>query len=145
MTPKLAEETIQTWARLVRVQQELLEKVEADLKAAGLPPLVWYDVLLELVRDPSGRLRYRDLHAKLLLAKHNLSRLLDRLEAEQLVMREAVADDARGACIVITDAGKRMQKRIWPVYRRAIERRFASRLSGADVQNLARILAKLRG
>jgi len=145
MTQKPSKETIQTWARLVRVEQELLEKVEGDLKIAGLPPLVWYDVLLELVREPSGRLRYRDLHAKLLLAKHNLSRLLDRLEADRLVAREAVEDDARGAYVDITEAGRQVQKRIWPVYRRAIAQHFASKLSSMDVQQLDKILNKLRG
>jgi DNA-binding MarR family transcriptional regulator len=145
MTEELSAEAVRSWARLVRVEQLLLDQVERDLKIAGLPPLVWYDVLLELVREPGGRLRYRDLRAKLLLAKHNLSRLLDRLEAERLVAREPVEDDARGAQIAITEAGRQMQKRIWPVYRRAIARHFASKLSGTDVQQLGRILNKLRG
>jgi|SRR5664279_761538 len=145
MSQKLSDETIQTWARLVRVEQELLDKVEGDLKKANLPPLVWYDVLLELVREKSGRLRYRDLNAKLLIAKHNLSRLLDRLEAEQLVTREAVDDDARGANIAVTEVGRRMQKRIWPVYHRAIAHHFASRLGHDELEQLDAILKKLRG
>ncbi|MEW6639785.1 MAG: MarR family winged helix-turn-helix transcriptional regulator [Pseudomonadota bacterium] len=144
MIDRLPDDTIRTWARLVRVQQDLLDHVEADLKAAGLPPLVWYDVLLELVREPDGRLRYRDLQARLLLAKHNLSRLLDRLAAEDLITREAVADDARGACIVVTAAGRQLQKRIWPVYHQAIATHFAGKLSGADVKKLGDILDKLR-
>ena len=50
MTAKLADITVTAWARLIRAQQAMLERVEADLKTAGLPPLAWYDVLLELNR-----------------------------------------------------------------------------------------------
>ena len=134
---------IRAWARLIRVEQALLGGVEHDLKAAGLPSLVWYDVLLELVREPDGRLRHRDLHQRMLLAKYNLSRLLDRMEAVRLIDRQPVDDDARGEYVRVTTQGRDMQKRIWPVYGRAIARLFESRLHGSDVDHLLRILGKL--
>src|SRR5215468_2769194 len=130
---------IAVWARLIRVEQKLLERVEADLKAAGLPPLVWYDVLLELMRVPGGRLRHRDLHGRMLLAKYNLSRLIDRMAEHGLVARAPVEDDARGAFIAITETGRRLQKRIWPIYRRAIARHFVTRLDDVDLAQLASI------
>lgn len=143
MTKRLPEAAIQAWARLLRVEQALLDKVEADLKAAGLPWLVWYDVLLELSRAEGNRLRHRDLHARMLLAKYNLSRLIDRMEAEGVVERVPCSDDARGADIAITSTGRALQKRMWAVYQRAIDRHFAGRLSEADVADLTRVLAKL--
>ena len=42
MKPVMEEISVQAWARLVRAQQLLLERVETDLKRAGLPPLRWY-------------------------------------------------------------------------------------------------------
>ena len=57
MTRKPSQETTVAWARLMRVQQGLLVAVEKDLKAAGFPPLAWYDALLELARAPRGELR----------------------------------------------------------------------------------------
>ncbi len=66
--------------------------MEGALKAEGLPPLEWYDVLLELERG--GPMRPRDLQAHLLLAQYNLSRLLDRIEAAGLVERRPCPDDA---------------------------------------------------
>src|SRR5215831_3083808 len=143
MTTTPSKTAIEVWARFIRVEQQLLEKVEADLKAAGLPPLVWYDVLLELVRVPGGRLRHRDLHGRMLLAKYNLSRLIDRMSDHGLVARAPVEDDARGAFIGITEAGRRLQKRIWPVYRRAIAKHFATCLDANDLAQLVNILAKL--
>jgi DNA-binding MarR family transcriptional regulator len=137
------EAAVQAWARLVRVEQALLDRIEEDLKSAGLPPLVWYDVLLELVREPGDRLRHRDLHRRMLLAKYNLSRLLDRMEADGLIGRQPVNDDARGEYVRVTTRGRDMQKRMWPVYRRAIAKHFSSRLSIDDIDQLLRILSKV--
>ena len=144
MTRKLSHAAVDVWARLIRAEHALLEAVEADLKAAELPPLVWYDVALELARAPHGRLRHRDLNARVLLAKYNLSRLIDRMVEAGLVARLPVAEDARGAYIAITEAGRRLQKRMWPVYGRSIARHFAARLDERDLVELDRILAKLR-
>jgi DNA-binding MarR family transcriptional regulator len=145
MPRKLTRAAVDVWARLIRTEHRLLEQVEADLKAAGLPPLVWYDVVLELARAPDGKLRHRDLQARVLLAKYNLSRLIDRMIGDGLVARLPVAEDARGAYIAITAAGRQLQKRIWPVYGRSIARHFAAHLDAADLIELDRILAKLRG
>src|SRR5262245_33634999 len=143
MTTAPSKTAIEAWSRFIRVEHHLLDKVEADLKAAGLPPLVWYDVLLELVRVPGGRLRHRDLHGQMLLTKYNLSRLIDRMSEHGLVARAPVDDDARGAYIGITEAGRRLQKRIWSVYRRAIAEHFSNRLHANDLLQLANIMAKL--
>jgi DNA-binding MarR family transcriptional regulator len=137
------EAAVQAWARLVRVEHALLGRIEKDLKSGGLPPLVWYDVLLELVRESGSRLRHRDLHRRMLLAKHNLSRLLDRMEVAGLIGREPVDDDARGEYVRVTTRGRDMQKRMWPVYRRAIARHFSSRLSVDDIDQLLSILSKV--
>ena len=45
-----SEAVIRVWARLMKAQRLTLASVERELKAAGLPPLVWYDVLLEVER-----------------------------------------------------------------------------------------------
>jgi DNA-binding MarR family transcriptional regulator len=140
---KPSETAVRAWAKLIRAQQALLDQVEEDLKNAGFPPLVWYDILLELHRDPDGRLRHRDLHRRMLLAKYNLSRLLDRMADDGLVDREPVADDARGEYLRITAQGRDLRRRMWPVYQRAIYRHFASRLGAGDVGELIRILEKL--
>lgn len=144
MRKSLTPAAIQAWAQFIRVEQLLLGKVESDLKAADLPPLVWYDVLLELARTEDGRLRHKDLHSRMLLAKHNLSRLIDRMEAKGLVSRQSVDGDARGAFIAVSDRGRQMQRRMWPVYARAIQHYFARHLDESDVERVGAILAKLQ-
>ena len=143
MDEKPSDMAVTAWARLLKAQQVLLERVEADLKAADLPPLEWYDVLLELKREESGRLRQFELGRRVLLSKYNLSRLLDRLEDAGLVKRQPCKEDARGADVTITAAGRALQKKIWPVYQQAIAQHFARRLSAAEAEQLAELMKRM--
>ncbi|WP_072371749.1 MarR family winged helix-turn-helix transcriptional regulator [Rhizobium tibeticum] len=133
---------INAWIRLMRAQQRLLGRIEADLKSAGLPSLGWYDVLWELVRSPQGRLRPFEIEERTLLAQYNLSRLIDRLEKEGLVQRETFDQDGRGRWVVVTESGRALQKRMWQVYAKAIEDNLGSKLSEADAVALASLLAR---
>jgi DNA-binding MarR family transcriptional regulator len=136
-------ESVLAWARLFRAYKLLLEQAELDLKKAGLPPLSWYDVLLEVHDAPGQRIRQFELGQKVLLPKYNLSRLLDRLQNEALLNREACAEDKRGAVITLTPGGRRLLKRMWAVYGSTIRERFEARLSDADVAALGGTLTKL--
>jgi DNA-binding MarR family transcriptional regulator len=134
---------IRAWTRLVRAQQVALSAVEAELKAAGFPPLAWYDVLLELSRVEAEGLRPFALEQQLLLAQYNLSRLLDRLEKAAYIERLACPDDGRGQVIAITASGRALVKRMWPTYRAAIGRHVGAKLSEDEAARLASLLGKL--
>lgn len=134
---------IRAWARLHRVAPALLSAVEADLKAAGLPPLAWYDALIELRRaGPKGLRPYR-LQEEMLLAQYSVSRLADRLVAAGYAVRRPCPEDARGQVLAITAAGRNLLKRMWPVYRAAILEHFAGKLDAKDLRSLAAVLGKL--
>ncbi len=134
---------VQVWARLVRVGQNALLRIEGDLKAAGLPPLVWYDLLLEAERAGDDGLTQSDLERAMLLAQYNVSRLVSRLEKEGLVVRRPDRKDGRANRISITSKGRRLRRAIWPIYQRGIEAHFAARLAAKDVGTLNRILGGL--
>ena len=131
------------WARLIRARETLVGAVERDLKDAGLPPLAWYDVLLELTRADKGRLRPFEIEKATLLAQYNLSRLLDRLEKEGLVTREPCEDDARGQWVVITEKGKVTQARTWKVYAKSIQNHVGEKLDDRAAATLTELLGRL--
>ncbi|MFP5076042.1 MarR family winged helix-turn-helix transcriptional regulator [Rhizobium sp. YIM 134829] len=135
--------SVNAWVRLMRAQRILLAAIEQDLKAAGLPPLGWYDVLLELARAADGRLRPYEIEDRILLEQHNLSRLLDRMEKAGLVRREVFSEDGRGRWAVITEDGRAMQKGIWAVYGQAIRTHVGEKLSDAEAVQLSDLLARL--
>jgi len=129
------------WAVFLTAHAALLERIEAALAAAELPPLGWYDVLWSL-EQAGGRLRMRDLGQRVVLSKSNLSRLADRLESAALVERADAPDDGRGYDLVLTRAGRAMRKRMWPVYEAQIEALFARHLSAEEARTVGDALAR---
>jgi DNA-binding MarR family transcriptional regulator len=137
------ESTVSAWTRLIRAQTNVLGAVEEDLKVAGFPPLAWYDVLLELRRAEGEGMRPMEIEKQLLLAQHNVSRLIDRMDAKKLVKRKRAASDGRGQLVELTEAGRELLRKMWPVYRRAIQRHMGSKLDAGETELLAELLGKL--
>ena len=143
MSRSPSEATTRAWIRLNRARDRVLGAIEHDLKAGGCPPLAWYDVLLELSRAPDGRLRPVEIEKVTLVAQYNLSRLLDRLEKEGLIVRAPCADDARGQWVVITEKGRAAQARTWKVYAKAIQKHVGEKLDDKAAATLAELLGRL--
>lgn len=137
--------TVDAWIGLHAASRRLLERVEKDLHAADLPPLAWYDVLLEVDRAGDTPLRQGELGERLLLAKHGISRLVDRLEREGLVARHPCPDDQRVQFVTATAAGRRMLRRMWTVYGASLQRHFGARLGPGQAASLRDLLDPLRG
>ena len=143
MSRNPSEVTVKAWTRLVRARETVLGAIERDLKTADCLPLAWYDVLLELSRAPDGRLRPIEIEKVTLVAQYNLSRLLDRLEKEGLIVREPCVDDARGQWVVITEKGRAAQARTWKVYAKSIQKHVGEKLDDKAAAALAELLGRL--
>jgi DNA-binding MarR family transcriptional regulator len=138
-----SENAVGAWVQLVRTEQTILARVEADLKERGFPPLEWYDVLLELDNAPDGRLPQASVQSRVLLAQYNLCRLVDRLEREGLVKRQPSPDDGRSNLLIITGDGRKLRQTMWPAYAEAIQRHLGSRLTCEEARQLAGLLGRL--
>jgi len=114
------------------------------MSSADLPPLEWYDLLLELDLAEGNRLRLYDLGRRMVLSRSNLTRLCDRLEREGLISREQCAEDRRGLFAALTRTGAEMRLAMWPVYKRSVEQHFSAHLSEKEAGELAAILLKVR-
>jgi DNA-binding MarR family transcriptional regulator len=113
------------------------------VKAAGLPPLEWYDALLEIGRAGADGLRPMVLDARLLLPQFGVSRLRKRLEGEGLMQTRPAPDDRRGTVVAITAARRAMRQRIWPVHAAAQEDVVAARIAPEERAPLPALLARL--
>lgn len=129
------------WIGLVRAYGQSMRTVQTKLKDEQLPPLEWYDVLLELER--AGPLRQRDLQKRLLLAQYNLSRLLDRMAHAELLERTACEEDGRGQVVAINDKGRALRRRMWPLYAEALQAALGSKLTEDEVPILLDLLGRL--
>lgn len=135
--------TIQAWVRLVRAHQTAFSCVETALKKAGLPPLSWYDVLLELERAGEQGMRPYELERELLLKQYGVSRLVDRIETKGYIKRQTCGDDGRGMRLTITPAGQKIRLQMWPVYKASIEKAMGSKLTSQQAENLSKLLSKI--
>jgi DNA-binding MarR family transcriptional regulator len=84
-----------------------------------------------------------EIEQRLLIAQHNVSRLIDQLETEGLVRRESCSADGRGQIVRIKPAGRSLLKRMGPVYGAAIQRAIGDRLNDEEAGILAALLGKL--
>jgi DNA-binding MarR family transcriptional regulator len=138
---------IRAWSHFLGAHALAMRAIEAQLTAAGQPPFAWYDVLLELERA-GGRLRVGELGERLVIEPHNVSRLIDRLEAEGLLRRQRAREDRRQVFAVLTEKGSMLRKQMWVPYRAAIQQIFGAAVSTRDAETLTatlkRIIAHLR-
>lgn len=143
MKEKPSKKTILAWADLFAAYRNLRHTVECELARARLPSLLWYDVLWAVYRAPDKRIRQYLIGKDLLLEKHNLSRLLDRLEKEGHIIRLTCGEDRRGKYVELTDAGIALLKKMWAVYGKVIQDTFASHFTEQDLERLSCMLSPL--
>ncbi|MBA3388839.1 MAG: MarR family transcriptional regulator [Rubrobacter sp.] len=131
------------WRALISTNALVIDKIERELSAAELPPLGWYDVLLELSRASDRRLRMHELAQAVVLSRSGLTRLVDRLERAGLLRREPTPEDRRGAFAVLTDDGRDTLDQMWPVYAKGIAEHFGGHLSDGDADAISDALSRV--
>lgn len=121
----------------------LTERVEAELAAAGLPDLAWFDVLLAMDQG-EALVRPRDLLCRVSVTKSGLTRLLDRIEKDGLIERRHCDADRRGVYLAVTDAGSEVLARMKPVRDRVFAENFAAVLDEDEATLLGELLGRVR-
>jgi DNA-binding MarR family transcriptional regulator len=114
--------------------------IESRLAVLGLsiPKLA----ALAHLEESGGSLPLGQLAERLACVKSNVTQLVDRLEADGLVIREADANDRRSRLAAITAAGRQAYEQGARAQREAEAELFAA-LSAQDVARLNEIVAKL--
>ena len=125
----LAQRELDAWRAFLSAHARITRAINADLVAAGLPDLSWYDALWALRQAPDRRLRVNELADAVVLSPTGMSRFVDRLERDGLVRRDAVPGDRRALHVVLTDAGEELLRRMWPVYSAGIAAHFVPALA----------------
>jgi DNA-binding MarR family transcriptional regulator len=105
-TGNLDERELRAWRGLLRVHASLSKALDAELDREHGLPLTSYEVLLYLAEAEGEKMRMCDLASSVILSRSGLTRLVDRLERDGLLVRESCASDARGAFAKLTPAGQ---------------------------------------
>ena len=143
MDTELEDSHLVAWRSFLTAHAALINQIERELLEAGVVPLSWYDVLFALYDAPGQRLRMNELASAIVLSRSGLTRLVDRLEAEGLLMRERSASDRRGAFAVLTEKGIEAMRRAWPVYAKGINEHFARFLSDEETCIMTEVFRRM--
>ena len=131
------------WRSLISAYSVAVERIERELSEAGLPPLAWYDVLLELSVAPGCRLRMHELARAVVMSRSGLTRLVDRLEKADLLHREPDPTDGRGSFASLTAEGASIREKMWPIYARGIAEHFGAHVSEEEAEVIGRALGRV--
>jgi DNA-binding MarR family transcriptional regulator len=125
------------WRGFLRAHAALVRELDRELEAAHGLPLTQYEVLLYLNDAPDRQLRMSELASSVLLSQSGVTRLVDRLERDGLVVREPCPSDGRGLLARITDEGRRRLAEARATHLSGVRARFLAQFDDHELRALA--------
>jgi len=119
-----------TWRRLLAVECRLRDRLDQDLRSAHGMTLNDYGVLVHLSEAVGGYLRMSELADRLLLSRSGLTRRIDGLVRDGLVIRRACPADGRGSFAELTKAGMDLLQEAAPTHVAGVRRYLIDALGG---------------
>jgi DNA-binding MarR family transcriptional regulator len=144
-TPAIDSVEIRAFVRLVRASFAVTRELSAQLQADHGLTINDYEALLLLARAPDRRMRRVDLANTLLLTASGVTRLLDGLERDGFVGREACESDRRVTYAVLTKAGRDKLREADKSHTRQIRELMSAHYDEDELAQLADLLARLPG
>ncbi|MPY81444.1 MAG: MarR family transcriptional regulator [Actinophytocola sp.] len=135
----LSESEQRAWRAYLSVQAQLNARLARQMQAESELSLSDFEVLVHLTDTPNARVRAFELARLLQWEKSRLSHHLARMQRRGLVDREECPEDARGAFIVITPAGRAAIERAAPAHVEAVRQLVFDVLTGEQVEALREI------
>lgn len=134
---------LRAWRGLLRAHASLVKTLDARMEAEHRLALSSFEVLVHLSEADKGRMRMHDIASSVLLSRSGLTRLVDRLERDELVRRVSCEDDARGAFACITDAGRAKLGEARVTHVAGVREHFLELFSAAELEVLGGFWARL--
>lgn len=135
---RLSRAELAAWRAFLRAHAGLSRVLETELLAAHHLSLASYDVLVQLAEAPDRRLRMTELAEAVLLSRSGVTRLVDRLEKEGLVLRARADSDGRGVMAVLTQQGFDRLRGASGTHLTGVARHFGVPLEGEDLSTFQR-------
>lgn len=135
-----APESMHAAISLIHAQQVVITNMDRALKPLGLT-FARYEILMLLSFSRAGALPITKVGERLLVHPTGITRLVDKLEAQGLVVRSTNPNDRRGTLARITPAGRRLGRRATTVLS---EIRFGVDLGADETRKLVAMLRPFR-
>jgi DNA-binding MarR family transcriptional regulator len=139
----LDEREARLWRTWLRLNQELPKALEDQISRDGGLSGADYAVLVPLSESPDGMVRARELGREIFWDRSRLSHHLGRMEKRGLIVREECVEDARGAMVRMTDAGRAAIERAAPGHVAATRRHVFDLLSDKEAELLTTVFDRI--
>jgi len=133
----LSEGELRAWRGLLRAHACLARRLDAELERAHGLPMTSYEVLQHLGDASGGRMRMCDLAERAQLSRSGLTRLVDRLQREELLERCSCEYDARGSYACLTETGRERLTEARGTHLAVVREHFLARFSEEELTLLA--------
>lgn len=142
--PHPTRERIAAWRAFLDAHRVVTDALAAELIACHDLPLEQYDVLVQLSEAEGSRLRMHELARRMVFSRSGLSRLIDRMQQADLVVRERCDDDRRGFFVVMTSHGLDRLRESAQTHLAGVAERVTDHLDDDEIAVLHRIMARVR-
>jgi MarR family 2-MHQ and catechol resistance regulon transcriptional repressor len=105
---------------------------------------VEFEVLMRLARSPGSRLRMTDLAGQTSLSTSGVTRVVDRMDRDGLVRREACPSDRRSSYAVITTPGRQRLDEVLPGHLALVQQWFIGQLTPGQLDNVLESMRAIR-
>jgi DNA-binding MarR family transcriptional regulator len=100
----LGKQHLRLWIRLLRATRAIEAELRERLRMQFAMTLPQFDVMAALYREDRG-MSMTELSRRLMVSNGNVTGIIDRLVAEQYVLRQAPAEDRRSFIVRLTPKG----------------------------------------
>jgi DNA-binding MarR family transcriptional regulator len=131
------------WLNLARVCATVRLQLDRAMTRASGIGLSEGEVLYQLFFAPTGSLRMSDLADRLCMAQSGITRVIDRLVGQGLVVRETRPTNRRTVDACITSTGREAFERLRPVYVGVVRDQFGHGLDSGEAAALRTTLRSI--
>lgn len=139
----LSTRELAAWRGMLRSYVLLQRELETELEQRHGLQNSTYEVLMLLSDAPDGQMRLSDLAKHAVLSRSGLTRLVDRLEKDGLVVRNRCETDARGYFAVLTDEGRTRVAAARADYLEEVRARFHDLMTPEEQEQLGDIWGRV--
>ena len=132
-----------TWRAFFECGLALEDLLGVELEESTGLTFRWYDVLVHLQEAGPGGMPMTALADAILTSKSGLTRVIDKMEAAGLVVRNRPADNRRVVIVSLTGSGTESVEHARLIHRDGIRRHFAEHLTPDELDALGETLEKL--
>jgi DNA-binding MarR family transcriptional regulator len=133
---------LRLWLRLLATNTLIETEIRRRLRERFAVTLPRFDLMAQLERKPHG-MTLGELSQRMMVTNGNVTGLVDRLLAEEIISRKQHKSDRRSHIVSLTEKGRRQFARMAKEHENWIAGMFGG-LSAADSQALTKLLGKLK-